>query len=79
MLVLMGASFVFPCFFGVTRGLVMCAGFVVISAGGLLYPINSVVHQLRTDQHVEGAHLITLSVLVLFWNLLSSLMRLNRR
>lgn len=79
MLLLMGASFVFPGFFGGTLGLVLCAGFVVISAGGLLYQINSVVHQLRSDQHVEGAYLITLSVLVLFWNLLSLLMRLNRR
>lgn len=79
MLILMVASFAFPGFFGGTLGLVLTAVFVLVSAGGLLYQINQVVHKLRTDQHVEGAYMITLSVLVLFWNLLSLLMRLNRR
>ena len=79
MLILMVASFAFPGFFGGTLGLVLTGLFVVISAGSLLYQINQVVHKLRTDQHVEGAYMITLSVLVLFWNLLSLLMRLNRR
>ena len=79
MLILMVASFAFPGFFGGTLGLIMTGVFVLISAGGLLYQINLVVHKLRTDQHIEGAYMITLSVLVLFWNLLVLLMRLNRR
>ena len=59
--------------------LVLAGVLVLVSAGGLLYQINSVIHKLHTDQHIEGAYLITLSVLVLFWNILVLLMRLNRR
>ena len=79
MLILMVAGFAFPGFFGGTLGLVLAGVFVLVSAGGLLYQINSVIHKLHTDQHIEGAYLITLSVLVLFWNILVLLMRLNRR
>jgi len=79
MLVLMAVSFIFPALFGGVLGTIMCAVFVVISAAGLLYQINQVMHQLRTDMHIEGAYLITMGVLILFWNILSLLMRLNRR
>lgn len=79
MLILMGVSFAFPSFFGGTLGLVLSAAFVFISAAGLLYQVNKVMHQLRTDMHVEGAYLITMGVLVLFWNILVLLMRLTRR
>lgn len=79
MLVLMGVSFVFPGLFGGTLGLILSIVFVGISAAGLLYQINQVMHQLRTHQHVEGAYLITMGVLVLFWNILTLLMRLTRR
>lgn len=79
MLILMGVSFAFPSLFGGTLGLVLSAVFVVVSAGGLLYQVNQVMHKLRTDQHVEGAYLITMGILVLFWNILVLLMRLTRR
>lgn len=79
MLILMGVSFAFPALFGGTLGLVLSAVFVVISAAGLLYQVNQVVHQLRTDMHVEGAYMITMGLLVLFWNILVLLMRLTRR
>jgi len=79
MLLLMGVSFVFPSLFGGTLGVVLAAVFVVISAAGLLYQINQVMHRLRTDQHIEGAYLITMGILILYWNILSLLMRLRRR
>ena len=78
MLVLMGLSFVMPGLFGGTMGIIFCGVFVVISAGGLLYQLNAVVHQLRTDQHIEGSYLISMGILVLFWNILSLLMSMSR-
>ncbi|MCB9777973.1 MAG: Bax inhibitor-1 family protein [Alphaproteobacteria bacterium] len=79
MLILMGVSFVFPSLFGGPLGIALSAVFVVVSGAGLLYQVNQVMHRLRTDQYVEGAYLITMGVLILFWNILSLLMRLNRR
>jgi hypothetical protein len=76
MLVLMVVSFVFP--IGGTMGILLTGAFVVVSAGGLLYQINTVLHRLRSGQTVEGAYLITMGVLVLYWNVLTLLMRLRR-
>ena len=77
MLILMAVSFVFPSFLGGTLGTIVAGVFVVFSAGALLYQVNAVIHQLRTDQHMEGAYLITMGILVLFWNLLVLLMKLR--
>ncbi len=77
MLLLMGISFVFP--IGGPLGIALSAVFVVVSAAGLLYQVNAVLHELRSDMHVEGAYMITMGVLILFWNILSLLMRLQRR
>ena len=79
MLVLMGVGVVFPSMFGGPLGIALSAVFVIVSAGGLLYQINNVLHRLATNQHIEGAYLITMGVLVLYWNILTLLMRLNRR
>ncbi len=78
MLILMGASIVFPGLFGGPIGLLISVAFVVISAAGLLYQVNVVLHRLSTDQHIEGSYLITMGVLILYWNILSLLMTLNR-
>ena len=78
MLILMAVSFAMPGLFGGTLGLVMGFVFVGISAAGLLYQVNEVIHKFSTDQHIEGAYTVTIGVLVLFWNLLSLLMRLRR-
>jgi FtsH-binding integral membrane protein len=77
MLVLMGISFVWP----ITGpwGIALSALFVFVSAAGLLYQINEVLHRLRSDMFVEGAYVITMGVLVLFWNILTLLMRLQDR
>ena len=45
----------------------------------LLYRVNAVVHHFSTDMTVEGGYLIAIGVIVLFWNILSLLLRLRRR
>ena len=77
MLVLMGISFVFPITGPI--GIAISGLFVLISAGGLLYQINQVLHKHTPEMHIEGAYSITMGLLVLFWNLLVLLMRLQRR
>lgn len=78
MLVLMAVSFGFPGLLGGTAGTVVSAIFVLVSAAGLLYQINRVLHQYNADMHMEGAYTITIGVVVLFWNILSLLMRRRR-
>ncbi len=78
MMLLMAVGVFFPSFLGGTLGLALSALFVVISAMGLLYQLNQVIHNFNTDMHIEGAYTITIGVLVLFWNILSLLMRLRR-
>jgi FtsH-binding integral membrane protein len=77
MLALMVISFVFP--IGGIAGIALAGVFVVVSTLALLYQLNVVIHQLRTDMHVEGAYLVTMGLLVLFWNLLTLLMSLSGR
>lgn len=77
MLVLMVASFVFP--IGGVAGILISLLFVGMSAGGLLYNLNQVMHRMSTDMVVPAAYHVTLGMLILFWNVLSLLMRLNRR
>jgi len=79
MLVLMGVSFAFPNLLGGTAGIAVSAIFVLVSAAALLYRLNKVVHDFTTDMHVEGGYVIALGVIVLFWNILSLLMRMRRR
>lgn len=78
MLVLMAAGFAFPALFGGTFGLVVGAVFVVVSAAGLLYQVNRVIHEFPPGAHVEAAYDVSIGVLALFWNILSLLMRLRR-
>lgn len=79
MLLLMGASFVFPGLFGGVLGIGLSALFVLVSVGGLLYQVNVVMHRLNTEQHIEGAYLITMGLLILFWNILTLIMRVVGR
>jgi FtsH-binding integral membrane protein len=79
MLGLMAVSFAFPQWIGGTAGIVVSGIFVLVSAAGLLYQIDRVLHHYTTDMHIEGAYTITIGVVVLFWNILSLLMRLRRR
>ena len=77
MLIAMAVSFVFPV--NGMLGILMSVGFVAFSSLALLYQLNLVIHQLSTKQHIEGAFMVTMGLLVLFWNVLVLLMRLNSR
>lgn len=77
MLILMVVSFVFP--IGGTFGLILSVAFVVISVIGLLMRTKAVMQNLGEDQVIEGAYLISLGVIVLFWNILALLLRLTSR
>ena len=77
MVVLMVVGFVMPSLFGGVFGILLSLVFVGISAAGLLYQINVVVRELRSDQHIEGSYMITMGLLILYWNILSLLMHLG--
>ncbi|MCB9687031.1 MAG: Bax inhibitor-1 family protein [Alphaproteobacteria bacterium] len=77
MLGLMVLTAVWPV--GGVAGVVLSVGFVAVSAGGLLFNLNQVMHRMSTDQVVPAAYHVSIGILVLFWNVLSLLMRLNRR
>lgn len=76
MLVLMVMQFVFP--IGGVFGLIICVVFVIASAASLLYKLNTVVHEFDEDMHIEAAYEISMSLLVLLWNIISLLNRLRR-
>jgi FtsH-binding integral membrane protein len=77
MLGLMALQLVFP--LSGTAGIVVAAVFLLVSVGAMLYNLNLVVNRMDATMHVEGAYEVTLSVVVLFWNLLSLMNRLRRR
>jgi FtsH-binding integral membrane protein len=75
MMLLMVMTFIFP--IGGTIGILVSGLFVVVSGAGLMYQVNQVLHTMPAHAHVESAYSITLGMLVLFWNLLSLLMRMS--
>lgn len=77
MLGLMVITAVWPV--GGTMGVVISVVFVGVSAAGLLFNLNQVMHRMSTDMVVPAAYHVSIGILVLFWNVLSLLMRLNRR
>ena len=78
MFVLMGVTFVMPSLFGGPLGIALCGLFVIVSAGMLMWEMNKVVYELRTDQHIEGSYMLSISILVLFWNILSLILSMSR-
>ncbi|MCA9492395.1 MAG: Bax inhibitor-1/YccA family protein [Myxococcales bacterium] len=77
MLGLMVVTAIWPV--GGVIGIVLSLAFVGVSIGGLLFNLNEVMHRMSTDQVVPAAYHVSIGILVLFWNVLSLLMRLNRR
>ncbi len=77
MLGLMAVVWLFP--IGGTIGLVFAGLFVVVSAGGLLWSLNRVMHTMDTSQATAAAFMISTGVVILFWNLLALLSRLTSR
>ena len=59
-------------------GLVLCGVFVVVSGASLLYALNTVVHEMDDDMHIEAAYEVTMKLLVLLWNIIQLLNRLRR-
>jgi FtsH-binding integral membrane protein len=76
MLILMVLQFVWP--IGGVFGLVLCGVFVVVSGASLLYALNTVVHEMDDDMHIEAAYEVTMKLLVLLWNIIQLLNRLRR-
>lgn len=76
MLALMAIQLVWP--IGGVAGILLSGLFVAISAGSLLYKLNFVVHKMDTSQSMEGGYDLSLSIIVLLWNLLSLFNRLRR-
>jgi FtsH-binding integral membrane protein len=76
MLILMAISWFFPV--GGTFGIIISGAFVVVSAAGLLYKLNQIVHSDDGDHPIEAAYELTMSLLVLLWNLIVLLNRLRR-
>ncbi len=77
MMVLMVVSFVFP--IGGPIGILLSLLFVGVSAAGLLYELNQVLHRYASTMWIEGSFSVMMGLLVLFWNILVLLMKLQRR
>jgi hypothetical protein len=77
MMVLMVMSFVFP--ITGTMGILLSGVFVLASAAGLLYQLNQVIHKMPAEMSLQASYEVMIGLLVLFWNILSLLMRLQRR
>lgn len=77
MLGLMAIMFFFPV--GGTLGLVFSGLFVLVSAGSLLFSLNSVMHTMPTHMSTAAAFHISTGIVILFWNILALLMRLTSR
>ncbi len=77
MLVLMGITWVFPV--NGAMGIAISSVFIVISVIGLLYQTRVVMKEMDSTMVYPGALMITLGILVLFWNILALLMRLTSR
>jgi len=74
---LVAISFVWP--IGGTAGILVAGLFVAVSAGSLLYKLNTVVHTMDSEQSMEAGYDLSLSIVVLLWNLLALFSRLRRR
>lgn len=77
MLGLMALQLIFP--MHGTLGLVISGIFVLVSVGSLAYTLNVVVHSMSTEMAMQGGYELTLGIVVLFWNILTFLMRMRRR
>jgi FtsH-binding integral membrane protein len=64
---------------GSTFSLILVSGFVLISAGTLLFQLNRIIHTMDTEHKVLAAVTLTLSIAVLFYNLLMLLIALQGR
>jgi hypothetical protein len=65
--------------FGFGLGLWFSFAMVGLACAAILYDTSKVIHQFRTDQHVAAALELFASVALLFWYVLSILLRMSRK
>ncbi len=63
--------------FGFNLGLWFSAGMVVLASGSILYQTSNMVHKYAEDQYVGASLGLFASLMLLFWYILSILMRLS--
>jgi len=65
--------------FGFGLGLLFSVVMVGLAGAAILYDTSKIIHQYGTDQHVAASLALFASIALLFWYVLSILMRLSRR
>lgn len=68
------ASFILP----ISLGLWFSAAMVIFASASILYNTSNLIHRYQPGQHVAASLSLFASVALLFWYLLSMLMKLNR-
>jgi len=63
--------------FGFDLGLFFSVAMVILAAGSILYQTSNMIHHYRTTQHVAAALGLFGSLMLLFWYVLSILIRLS--
>ena len=63
--------------FGFNLGLFFSVAMVFLAAGSILYQTSNMIHVYKTDQHVAAALGLFGSLMLLFWYVLSILMRFS--
>lgn len=71
------AAIVCAVIFGIDLGFWFSLAMVVLAAGCILYQTSNLLHEYRTDQHVAAALGLFGSLMLLFWYILSILMRMS--
>jgi FtsH-binding integral membrane protein len=61
--------------FGFNLGLFFSIAMVILAAGSILYQTSNMVHRYKTTQHVAAALGLFGALMLLFWYILSILMR----
>jgi FtsH-binding integral membrane protein len=65
--------------FGFNLGLWFSFAMVGLACAAILYDTSKVIHKFRTDQHVAASLELFASVALLFWYVLSILLRMSRK
>lgn len=79
MLLIMAISFIAPGLLGGAIGIGISVLFVGVSVLGILLSTRDVLHNLGEDQVIPGAYMLTMGILILFWNLLQLILKLQSR
>jgi FtsH-binding integral membrane protein len=58
---------------------VFCYAMVALASAAIIYNTSNVLHRYRTDQHVAAALALFAAVALLFWYILTIIMRASSR